>query len=60
MSVLSPKVPLECPTPGVPDPECPGSSQAQSPPGVPNPRVSLPREGGDVRSKKQIDRWMDR
>ena len=37
---------LECPTP-----ECPRSAQPRNVPGVPNPRVSLPREGGDVRSK---------
>ena len=36
---------LECPRPAPCLPECP------SVPGVPNPRVSLPTEGGDVRSK---------
>ena len=39
-----PKVSLECPTPE-------SRAQPHSVPGVPNPRVSLPREGGDVRSK---------
>ena len=29
----------------------PWHAQPQSVPGVPNPRVSLPKEGGDVRSK---------
>ena len=45
--VPSPRVSLECPTP-----ECSCSAQPQSVPGMPNPRVSLPREGGDVRSQK--------
>ena len=31
--------------------DCPQSAQPQSVAGAPNPRVSLPREGGDVRSK---------
>ena len=54
----NPRVFLECPTS-----ECPRSAQPQSVPGVPSPRVSLecptpsnpgvslPREGGDARSK---------
>ena len=54
----------ECPTPECPTPEAqPSSAQPQSVPecpapespwsvaGVPNRRVSLPREGGDVRGK---------
>ena len=50
----NPRVSLECPTP-----ECfwrcppPNPLECPTPhcPWVPNPRVSLPREGGDVRSK---------
>ena len=51
-----PKVFAECPAPDslkCPTPESPWSAQPPECPvsGVPNPRVSLPREGGDVRSK---------
>ena len=46
----TPESPWECPTPDrvspeCPAPECPWSAQ---------PKVSLPREGGDVRSKKKL------
>ena len=62
LGVPNPRVSSECPAqlPRVPDecfrsaqfgslpPESPWSAQPQSVPGGPNPRVSLPREGGDV------------
>ena len=37
----APRVSLECPTP-----DCPCNAQPRSVPRVPNPRVSLPSEGG--------------
>ena len=61
--VPNPRVFVECPTqsvpgvPNVPNPRASLECRAQSVPGVPNPRVlpnprvSLPREVGDVRSK---------